>query len=79
MFDASRIDERGGYDLEGGCQYLGEDNQCTIYDKRPKICREFPFILKNRTIYANSFCPGVDEDLFYDGKRITNEHMYIKI
>ncbi len=23
------------------CEFLGEDNMCTIYDKRPKICREY--------------------------------------
>lgn len=79
LFDESRIDERGTYDLSGGCEYLGDDNRCLIYATRPKICGEFPFILKNRTIYANSFCPGVDEDLFYDPKKITRDHMYIKI
>lgn len=24
---------------DGACLYLGEDNLCTIYDKRPEICR----------------------------------------
>jgi len=25
------------------CKHLGEDHKCTIYDKRPKICREYGF------------------------------------
>lgn len=80
LFDKSRFDDRGLYDLTGGCQFLDlKTNRCTIYDKRPGICREFPFILKNRTIYANSFCIGVDKDIFYDDKKIKNEHMFIKI
>ncbi len=24
------------------CIFLGSDRACTIYDRRPKICREFP-------------------------------------
>lgn len=24
------------------CPFLGEDNLCSIYDIRPKACREFP-------------------------------------
>ena len=23
------------------CEFLGDDNKCLIYDKRPKICREY--------------------------------------
>jgi Fe-S-cluster containining protein len=26
-----------------GCQYLGEDDLCTIYDHRPITCRRYPF------------------------------------
>ena len=28
---------------ENGCQYLGEDDLCTIYDHRPVTCRRYPF------------------------------------
>ena len=37
------IDEDGDYVLkELPCAFLGEDNFCSIYDFRPKACREFP-------------------------------------
>ncbi|MEA3490186.1 MAG: YkgJ family cysteine cluster protein [Candidatus Omnitrophota bacterium] len=26
---------------DGACVYLGEDNKCSIYERRPKACREF--------------------------------------
>ena len=26
----------------GDCRYLGEDRRCTVYARRPTICREFP-------------------------------------
>jgi Fe-S-cluster containining protein len=26
---------------DGRCSFLGEDNLCTVYDKRPHICRAF--------------------------------------
>ncbi|MCZ6632336.1 MAG: YkgJ family cysteine cluster protein [bacterium] len=28
---------------EEGCQYLGEDDLCTIYEHRPVTCRRYPF------------------------------------
>ena len=38
-----RIDEEGDYVLrELPCPFLGEDNYCSIYDIRPKACREYP-------------------------------------
>ena len=37
------------------CAYLGEDNLCTIYDRRPRICRE----------HSHDNCER-DSDLFYD-------------
>lgn len=36
-------DEEGDYVLQSvPCPFLGEDNYCTIYEYRPKACREFP-------------------------------------
>lgn len=26
-------------DINGICEYLSEDNTCTIYDRRPDVCR----------------------------------------
>jgi Fe-S-cluster containining protein len=38
-----KIDEEGDYILKQvPCAFLGEDNYCSIYDVRPKACREFP-------------------------------------
>ncbi|WP_396596334.1 YkgJ family cysteine cluster protein [Dokdonia sp. R86516] len=38
-----RIDEEKDYVLqETPCTFLGADNYCSIYEVRPKACREFP-------------------------------------
>jgi uncharacterized protein len=48
------------------CPFLGEDNLCTVYDDRPKACRDFPFLhgdnFRSRTlgvIAHTSDCPIV--------------------
>lgn len=38
-----RIDEDNDYVLQSvPCAFLAEDNYCSIYEVRPKACREFP-------------------------------------
>ncbi|MDB2606680.1 YkgJ family cysteine cluster protein [Zobellia sp.] len=38
-----RIDEENDYVLQQvPCTFLGADNYCSIYNVRPKACREFP-------------------------------------
>jgi len=38
-----RIDEDNDYVLQGvPCTFLGSDNYCSIYEVRPKACKEFP-------------------------------------
>jgi len=38
-----RVDEDRDYVLKSvPCAFLGEGNYCSIYDVRPKACREFP-------------------------------------
>lgn len=38
-----RIDEDNDYVLKSvPCTFLGEDNCCSIYEVRPKACREYP-------------------------------------
>lgn len=38
-----RIDEDKDYVLKTSpCAFLGEDNYCSIYESRPKACREYP-------------------------------------
>ncbi len=44
------IQQRGGRD----CIFLGEvDRRCTVYEKRPEVCRQFPKIGPRP-----GFCPG---------------------
>jgi hypothetical protein len=38
-----RLDAEGDYVLKSSpCVFLGEDNKCSIYEHRPKACREYP-------------------------------------
>jgi Fe-S-cluster containining protein len=48
------------------CVFLGADNRCTVYEDRPAVCREYPYLyednFRSRTlnIIANtSLCPIV--------------------
>lgn len=34
------IEQRHGRD----CIFLGDDRRCTIYERRPEVCRQFPKI-----------------------------------
>lgn len=44
-----RIDEDGDFVLQSvPCTFLGEDNRCSIYDVRPKACREYPHTHQKR-------------------------------
>jgi len=44
-----RIDEDNDYVLQRvPCTFLGADNYCSIYDVRPKACREFPHTDRKR-------------------------------
>lgn len=37
------LDEEGDYVLNTSpCPFLGEDNKCSVYEFRPKACREYP-------------------------------------
>ena len=42
------------------CQFLGEDNRCTVYEDRPKACQDYPYLRKarfrSRTISMISNC-----------------------
>jgi len=41
-------DKYGNYVF--GCKYLGEDNLCSVYEKRPLLCRRYP--QKKLSFYA---------------------------
>ena len=52
---------------EGKCIFL-EENRCTIYSKRPLICRFYPFGLetrqnKQKAFYFTSECPGIGKGI----------------
>ena len=50
------------------CWFLNEDNSCSIYDIRPKACREFPhtdrkkiYQINNLTLKNTVICPAAFE------------------
>ena len=61
-----RIDEDNYYVLQAvPCSFLGADNYCSIYDVRPKACREFPHTerkkfqqISNLTLKNVAICPA---------------------
>ncbi|WP_434036719.1 YkgJ family cysteine cluster protein [Formosa sp. 4Alg 33] len=61
-----RIDEENDYVLQSvPCTFLGADNYCSIYDVRPKACREFPHTdrkkfqqISNLTLKNVAICPA---------------------
>ena len=61
-----RIDEDRDYVLqEVPCAFLGADNYCSIYDVRPKACREYPHTDRKKfhqissiTMKNLSICPA---------------------
>lgn len=64
-----RIDEDKDYVFkEMPCPFLMTDNYCSIYENRPKACREYPhtdrkkfFQIHSLTIKNASTCPAVHE------------------
>lgn len=62
-----RVDEDNGKVFKSmPCPFLGEDNLCSIYDIRPKACREFPhtdrkkiYQINHLTIQNTLICPAV--------------------
>ncbi|MAT90874.1 MAG: zinc/iron-chelating domain-containing protein [Flavobacteriaceae bacterium] len=61
-----RIDEENDYVLQSvPCPFLGADNFCSVYDVRPKACREFPHTdrkkfqqISNLTLKNVAICPA---------------------
>ena len=61
-----RIDEDNDFVLQSvPCTFLGADNYCSIYDVRPKACREFPHTdrkkfhqISNLTLKNVAICPA---------------------
>lgn len=61
-----RIDEDNDYVLQNvPCSFLGEDNYCSVYEVRPKACREFPHTNRKKfqqisdlTLKNTAICPA---------------------
>jgi Fe-S-cluster containining protein len=61
-----RLDEENDYVLQAvPCTFLGADNYCSIYEVRPKACREFPHTdrrkfqqISNLTLKNVAVCPA---------------------
>ena len=64
-----RLDEDGDYVLKSlPCIFLGEDNYCSIYEIRPKACKEYPHTgmkgqkkLLKLHLKNHQLCPAVNE------------------
>jgi uncharacterized protein len=65
------VDEDGDYVFRSmPCPFLGSDNYCSVYDVRPKACREYPHTDRRRvyqvlllTLKNSAICPAVFEIL----------------
>ena len=61
-----RLDEENDYVLQSvPCTFLGADNYCSIYEVRPKACKEFPHTnrkkfqqISNLTLKNVTICPA---------------------
>ncbi len=61
-----KIDEDNDYVLQQvPCAFLGDDNYCSIYEVRPKACREFPHTNRKKfnqitslTLKNTAICPA---------------------
>lgn len=64
-----RVDEDEDYVLQSSpCPFLGADNFCSIYENRPRACREYPHTDRKKMVqvldlaYKNTMvCPAVFE------------------
>ena len=72
-----RIDEDGDFVFKSmPCPFLGSDNYCSVYNERPKACREYPhtddrkFYQKIDITLKNTLtCPAVSE--IVEGLKLT--------
>ncbi len=47
------------------CPSLGKDFKCKIYsdEKRPKVCKDFPVFVFNKSIVVAPFCPATNSGI----------------
>ena len=64
-----KVDEDNDFVLQSSpCPFLGSDNYCSIYEDRPKACREYPHTNRKKmvqitelTLENTRVCPAVFE------------------
>jgi Fe-S-cluster containining protein len=64
-----RVDEDKDYVVKSSpCPFLGADNYCSVYEDRPKACREYPHTDRKKmvqildlTLKNTQVCPAVFE------------------
>ena len=74
-----KLDDENDYVLqEVPCTFLGTDNYCSIYEVRPKACREFPHTnrkkfqqISNLTLMNVAICPAAFNIVEEMKKRLT--------
>jgi len=67
--DHLHLDEDGDYVLNHApCPFLGADNYCSVYESRPRACREYPHTNRKKmhqildlTLKNTQVCPAVLE------------------
>ncbi|MFT4312504.1 MAG: YkgJ family cysteine cluster protein [Candidatus Woesearchaeota archaeon] len=62
-----RLDGAMDLTIEGGCPFLKE-NKCTIYNKRPQMCQDYPIFRRGNVIIFASSCTGEKERLLEEYK-----------
>lgn len=75
-----RIDEDNDYVLQSvPCPFLGADNYCSVYENRPKACREYPhtdrkkfYQINHLTLKNTLICPATFEVVEEMMKRFKN-------
>jgi hypothetical protein len=75
-----QVDEDNDYVLQSvPCTFLGTDNYCSIYEVRPKACREFPHTdrkkfqqISNLTLKNVAICPAAYNIVEEMKRRITS-------
>ena len=75
-----RLDEDNDYVLQQvPCTFLGSDNYCSIYDVRPKACREFPHTDRKKfhqidqlTLKNMAICPAAFNIVEAMKKKLSN-------
>lgn len=76
-----RVDEEGDHVLKAvPCTFLGPDNYCSIYEVRPKACREFPHTdrrkfqqISHLTLKNVAICPAAYNIVEEMRKRINGQ------